>query len=400
MICSPMSSVSAAAARPLRVMRVLTRPNLGGPTRQAIALWHAHRAGGVETLLVTGVVGDGEAILSPAAHGVPAAAGAGAGWLELPHLRRGVDPVADARACRGIRQLIRAFRPDVVHTHTSKAGVVARRAAFAERVPAVAHTFHGHVLRDYFGAVSSWWLRRLERRLAARTDLLLAVSASCADELAALDVAPRDRFLVTPPAVATSPALPRADARARLGLARDAWAVAAVGRLVPIKRLEDFVRMVGGAPSLCGDVLGEGPQRAALATLAERRCGGRLRLLGSEPDAARLLPAYDAVVMPSVREGCPLVAIEAFAAGVPVVGYDVPGVRDALASLGRGLLVPVGDGPGGLLAAVSRLREDGALRRELVASATSAVMQCSPAAVGAALTEGYRRALHGAGVAP
>ena len=395
MITSSMTSVTVDPGAPLRVLRVLTRPNLGGPTRQAIALWHSQRAEGVETLLVTGTVGPEEAALAPDEHGVPRVefGRLGTGWLQLEELRRGVDLLGDLRAQRQVRRLVRSFCPDVVHTHTSKAGAVGRRAAFAEGAPVVAHTFHGHVLQDYFGRLSSALLRRLERRLARRTDLLFAVSDSCADELAACGVAERGRFVVTPPAVASSPRITRGAARARLGLARGAWVAAAVGRLVPIKRLDHFVDVVAGDPALRGDILGDGPLRAALAERGRRACGDRLRLLGSQAEAGSLLAAYDVLVLPSVREGCPLVAVEAFAAGVPVVGYDVPGVRDALSSIGRGLLVPAADGPRGLLAATRRLRDDAALRAELVTAGDAAAAKCCPAEVGAVLTTAYRAAL-------
>lgn len=394
-MASPMPYDSVASDRPLRLLRVLTRPNLGGPTRQAIALWHAQRALGIETLLVTGTVGPEEVELSPATHDVPevSLARPEAGWLRLDGLRRGVDPFGDRRAGRQIREAIRAWRPDVVHTHTSKAGMVGRRAAFAENVRLVAHTFHGHVLKDYFSWLPSLLLGRLERRLARRTDLLFAVSGSCADELAAGGVAARERFVVTPPAVEVPPALAREAARSRLGLSADTWAVAAVGRLVPIKRLQDFVAMVARSEELHGDVLGDGPLRQELIAQANRECGERMRVRGAEPDAARLLPAYDAVVLPSVREGCPLVAIEAFAARVPVVGYDVPGVRDALADVGRGLLVAPADGPAGLLQAVQRLRKDARLRAELVDEAAVASERCSPDAVGRQLAAAYREGL-------
>jgi len=398
MIASPMPSAPEDPDRPLRVLRVLTRPNLGGPTRQAIALWHAHAAHRIETLLVTGAVGPEEVVLSPAAHGVPQveAAALAPGWLQLPTLRRGVDPLADLRARRQLRSLVTRWRPDVVHTHTSKAGALGRRAALAAGAAVLAHTFHGHVLDDYFGALPSMLLRRLERRLARRTDLLFSVSGSCADELAAHGVAPRARFCVVPPAVPAVPWFSREHARAQLGLPSEAWVVAAIGRLVPIKRLDDFVDAVAMESGLRGDVLGDGPLRAALAAGAVRSgAGERLRLRGAEPDAASLLPAYDALVLPSVREGFPLVAVEAFAAGVPVVGYDVPGVRDALGDLGRGLLVPVADGPAGLLAALRRLQDEPTLRASLVEASAAAPERCRPDAVAAALASAYRRARAG-----
>ncbi len=395
---SKMSPDFVAPERPrraLRVLRVLTRPNLGGPTRQAIALWHAHRAQRVETLLVTGEVDGDEVAVSPAAHGVPAV-DEGAwrpGWTTLPGLRRGVAPVRDLGVVRRLRALIRATQPDVVHTHTSKAGAVARRAAAAEGVAVVAHTFHGHVLRDYFGAVASRLLARVERGLARRTDLLFAVSDSCADELASLGVAPRERLLVVPPAVDVPAPAARADARAELGVRADAWTVASVGRLVPVKRLQDLVAVLAAAPELRADVLGDGPLRARLQAEARSACGDRLRLLGARHDAARLLRAYDAVVLPSVREGLPLVAVEAFAAGVPVVGYDVPGVRDALGSLGRGVLVPPADGPAGLLEALRRLRADPAFARSVTGDAARAVARCRPEEIADRLLTAYLEAL-------
>ncbi|MFT4839950.1 MAG: glycosyltransferase involved in cell wall biosynthesis [Planctomycetota bacterium] len=381
-------------SRPLRVVRVLTRPNLGGPTRQAIALWHAHRELGVETLLVSGVVGSEEVQLSPADHGVPAAPadGSAAGWLQLPDIRRGVNPFADRRAMRALPKIIRQFRADVVHTHTSKAGLIGRKAAWAERVPVTAHTFHGHVLKDYFGRLPSMLLAALERRLARRTHLLFAISPSCADELADCRVAARDRFEVIAPAVAVPVAVARTAAREQLGIEAEQWRVCAVGRLVPIKRLADFVMAIAGAAELHGDVVGDGPERASLQQLATQHAGGRIHIRGAEPDIARLLLAYDAVVLPSVREGCPLVAIEAFAAGVPVVGYDVPGVRDALSHFGRGVLVPVAEGPAGLARALAALRADGSMQSRLVSDARKAVHACSPPVVAAALLSAYRKA--------
>jgi glycosyltransferase involved in cell wall biosynthesis len=257
-------------------------------------------------------------------------------------------------------------------------------------VPVTAHTFHGHVLKDYFGRLPSWLLAQVERRLARRTDALFAVSSSCRDELVACGVASRDRLVVTPPAVAVAEPLSRVAARRELSIPADQWRVCAIGRLVRIKRMSHFVEAVARHPDLHGDVIGDGPTRSALEALAARLVPGRVAIRAPEPEIAALLPAYDAVVLPSVREGCPLVAIEAFAAGVPVVGYDVPGVRDALSHFGRGVLVPEADGPAGLVGALVALRGDDAARQELVSSARGAVDACAPAAVAAQLLGAYR----------
>jgi glycosyltransferase involved in cell wall biosynthesis len=379
----------------MRVMRVLTRPNLGGPTRQAIALWHEHRALGVTTLLVTGAVDAGEAMLSPAEHGVPRSSvdalrrPDAAGWLELPDLGRRLQPLADRRAARALREAMAAFRPDVVHTHTSKAGWLGRRAARAAGVPRLVHTFHGHVLQDYFAAPLNWLLRRLERRLAAVTHELVAVSGSCADELAAAGVAPRQRFRVVPPAVAPVPVLTRAEARRVLGIPPDQRRVAVVGRLVPVKRVADFVALVAAEPTVYGDVVGDGPLRAGLERAVSPAAAARVVFRGAEPRIASLLAAYDALVLPSVREGCPLVAVEAFAAGVPVVGYDVPGVRDALSVWGRGRLVPPAAGPAGLAAALRATWGDALGTAAAVQHNRRGIERFAPAAVAAELLAIY-----------
>jgi len=315
-----------------------------------------------------------------------------AGWVQVP-MRRGIAPLADLRARWALRRLLASHQPDVVHTHTSKAGWLGRSAAATAKAPVLAHTFHGHVLQDYFGGLGSAWLRGLERRLARRTDVLVAVSPSCADELAAAGVAPRERFLVVPPAVPAAAPLPRDEARLRLGVPCDTYTVACVGRLVPIKRVEHFVQMLALRPQWHGDVIGDGPERGRLAASAEARAPGRVRCRGAVPGINSLLSAFDALVIPSVREGCPLVAVEAFAAGVPVVGYEVPGVRDVLSGWGKGLLVPVAAGPEGLASAVDRLRREPALAAACVAAGRAALARFAPAAVAEQLLAAYRAAL-------
>lgn len=379
----------------MRVMRVLTRPNLGGPTKQAVALWHAMRALGCETLLVTGAVQEGEQHLDPAAAGVPrlelAAVRSGAvrqgGWVVVEALGRRLAPLQDLRAMRELRALARAWQPQVVHSHTSKAGVLCRLAL--RRVPVLAHTFHGHVLLDYFHPVATRAFRVVERLLARRTDLLVAVSPSCADELAQLRIAARERFHVARPAVPLAPVLPRAVARQELGIAADAFCVAAVGRLVPVKRMNWFVAAVAGLAGARGDLWGSGPEAARLGASAQ----GRVVLRGNRVDLQPYLSAYDALVIPSVREGCPLVAVEALAAGVPVVGTDVPGVRDVLATWGEGILVPEATGATGVRDALAAIQRDPAAARAMAQRARARAAEFAPERLAEWLREAYASAL-------
>lgn len=337
----------------MRVARVLTRPNLGGPARQVVALWHAHRELGVETLLVVGRCEADEPVLDLVAAGIPertvteVRAGAD-GFCVLPTLGRRVAPVRDLRAFGALRRLLRSWSPDVVHTHTSKAGVLGRLAA--PRGAVRAHTFHGLVLRDYAGAGPSMAARWIERRLARRSDLLFAVSASCARELRELGVV--DAVEVVPPAVATEAfaAADRKACRARLGEGTRP-AIGFVGRLVPIKRPELFVALARELPQVDAFVLGDGPLRPLL----EPRAPPNLRFLGAREDAAALGPGFDLLVLPSRREGFPVALVEAAAAGVRTVGFAVPGLVDVKDLTGVARLVPEEDGLAGLCAAVRDL---------------------------------------------
>ncbi|MEC7584955.1 MAG: glycosyltransferase [Planctomycetota bacterium] len=380
----------------MRVMRVLTRPNLGGPARQAVALWHALADLDVRTLLVVGACRAGETAVDLAGAGIPRIAAAdvtgdSAGFVELAGLDNRFSLAGSRTSRRELRTLVARHGPDVVHTHTSKAGWLGRSVARAAGVPVVAHSYHGHVLRDYFGPLRSWLLRSLERRLAARTDVLVAVSESCAVELAEIGVAPRSRLQVVPPAVAPQKGLDRQAARAALGLAADAWVVACIGRLVPIKRVDRFVEAIAGQAEVRGHVVGDGPLRAALTQQAAGL--DRLEFRGADADVRRYLAAYDAVVIPSVREGCPLVAVEAFGAGVPVVGFDVPGVSDVLDAWGAGLTVAEASGPAGLGEALAQLRGDRALRERCVAGGRANLQRFLPEEVAKRLLASYRAAL-------
>lgn len=380
-----------------RILRVLTRPNVGGPMRQAVALWHAHRARGVSTLLVVGTCEAGEAAIDTAATGIPrvgcddVAGAAHGGLLVLDELRRGMAPWRDRAATRRLRAAIAAWQPDVVHTHTTKAGWLGRRAAWRERVPLVAHTYHGHVLSDYFPALVARGMRRVERSFAKRTHALFAVSESCRDELRALGIP--GAIAVHRPAVDARAftAGAREAARARLGLSAGRPLLGFVGRLVPIKRPAWFVDVVERLPGVDGVVFGNGPLRAAL----EQRAGPRIRFRGVVEDIASELPAIDLLVMPSVREGFPVAGVEAAAAGIPTAGFDVPGVRDLLAASGSPFSAPADGGPDALHHVVRDAIAQGCPR--LGARAAELVASCEPARVAAELSACYERVAVAAG---
>lgn len=378
----------------MHVVRILTRPNVGGPMTQAVPLWHAMRALGAGTLLITGRCQKDEAPFDVASSGIPiltpdSIKANSEGLLLLPELSNHLPWLGDQRIKRQLTELLAVSQPDVVHTHTSKAGWLGRQAAFSARVPVVAHTFHGHVLRDYFGPIRSHLLANLERRLARRTNLLFTISDSCATELSELGIADHKRFHVVPPAVRSWPSVDRAVARQQLGVVDDQFLVACIGRLVPIKRVDHFAEAVQIAPWLFGHVFGDGPDAPRLQR--HYRDLRRLTFHGVNHSVRSLLPAFDALVLTSIREGLPLVAVEAFEAKVPVVGYDVPGVCDVLAA-GCGVLVPEQQGPKGLVAALQRLRADSILHSQCITNGLAGRARCLPENVASILLATYQAA--------
>jgi glycosyltransferase involved in cell wall biosynthesis len=296
----------------------------------------------------------------------------------LAGLGREIAPFSDLRALVGLRRMMRAWRPAIVHTHTAKAGLLGRLAARLSGVPTVVHTYHGHVLRGYFSPAKTAVFRGIETRLASLADGLVAVSDAVRDDLVRLGVARPERIRVIPLGLELAHLaglLPRGELRRETGIPRDAPLVAMVGRLVPIKDVPTFLR----AARLVRDarqtvrfaLVGDGEERPALERLASE-----LGLLGSVTFAgwrSDLRPVYgdlDVVVNASRNEGTPVALIEAMAAGRPVVATRVGGTPDLLGSGERGRLVPAGE-PEALARAVLETLDDprGACARSQAARA-------------------------------
>ena len=381
----------------MRVMRIVTRANVGGPARQVAALEPRLAERGVRTLVVTGVVESGEREQDLGLPEItPAAARDGGeaahGWCRVPALRRRVDPTRDVAALATIDRLIRSFRPDVVHTHTSKAGTLGRIAAWWRGVPSV-HTFHGLVLADYRGRVLSGVARRVERALALRTRALYAVSPSCRSELATLGVVPPGRVEVLRPAVARASVDPEAVRAARRRILDETGGgddarrvVVGVGRLVPIKRPDRFLATARELPDAAFAWIGDGPLAGRLA----EQSPPNVAWLGWRDDPAKWLAAADALLLPSKREGYPVAGIEASLVGTPTVGHDVPGVADLLAETGQGPGVPEREGAVGLARALAASfdAERPALDGDVVAELARAT---DPDVVAEVLVRCYRR---------
>ena len=318
---------------------MLTRLNTGGPTRHVLWVNAGLEARGHDVLLAAGRVEAGEDDLSTLARDMSVEVASIAGMSRSPHL--GGDLVGLAE----LRRLVRRFRPDVVHTHTAKAGTLGRLGAVLahgpRRRPRTFHTFHGHSMTGYFGRLGSALSRGMEALLArVATDRIVALSPLQRAEIATLLRLDPARVVVVPNALnldsfAQLPA--RGAFRRELGVADDAFLWGAVGRLAPVKNYDMLfdvarglrVRTGDGAPALVvvggGDTLESYRQRVAGAGLE-----GRLVFCGPRLDLPQVYADLDGVVLCSRQEGTPLSLIEAIVCGLPIVATAVGGVPDLL----------------------------------------------------------------------
>jgi glycosyltransferase involved in cell wall biosynthesis len=317
----------------LRVMRVIARMNVGGPALQVTGLVEGMDPDRFEHRLLTGSVGDGEAdYVSLRAPGLP--------LTSIPGLGRSPKPLDDARALRLLVREMRAFRPHIVHTHTAKAGVLGRVAAKAAGVPALVHTFHGHLLHGYFSAPVTRAVIQTERALARRTDRLVSVGSRVRDDLLAAGIGRPAQYAVVAPGIWLPAPPSRQEARAALGLAHDAVVVVFVARLTAIKRPERFLeiarRLQAQHPTAVFAVVGEGD------LLAELRSGApsNVQFLGWRGDVEVVYAASDLVVLTSDNEGMPVSLIEAALCGVPAVATAVGSVGEVVLDGRSGWLCP------------------------------------------------------------
>jgi glycosyltransferase involved in cell wall biosynthesis len=369
----------------IRVLRIITRLNIGGPSIQAITLSERLADRGFDTLLVHGQLDAGEGDMRYLLH--PSVA-----VRHMRTLRRSLSPLHDAMALAQLLDIVRDFRPHIVHTHMAKAGTVGRTAAAIYNATAgrrtrsrIVHTYHGHVLEGYFGAARTRVFLGIERQLARVTDRLIAISPQIRRELFETNgIGMASQYRVVPlgfdlGSLAAIDDARRREARAALGLDGAARTVTTVGRLTAIKHhvlfLETAALVALREPRATFLIVGDGDLRSMLERTAERLgIAERVRFLGWRRDLETIYGATDVFLLTSRNEGTPVALIEALAAAVPVVSTNVGGVADVVESDRVGLLAPFGDadaladGVVGLLNDPERRRRVGeAGRRSVVA---------------------------------
>jgi len=378
-----------------KVLRILTRLNIGGPSIHAALLSTRLDSRRFATCLVVGEPDPTEGDLS----GLIDARSAR--LIRLNGLRRQIRPWADFTTFWRLVGIIRRERPRIIHTHMAKAGAVGRLAGWwyntfgpgrTAGVRAVLiHTFHGHVLEGYFSGWLSIMFLGIERWLARRTDCLIAVSRSVRDELLAKGIGRADQWRIIPlgldlSALGALP-VPNGSSPVRFGM---------VGRLVPVKNpalfLQALAPLVQQPPreQIVGVMVGDGPLRRAVEEeIRARRLGAFVRLTGWQRQMEAVYRDIDVACVTSWNEGTPVSLIEAMAAGRAVIATDVGGVRDLLTEplearkavsrggfqiVQRGVLVQAGDATG-FGAAMRRLARDAALRQQLGATGRAHVLR-------------------------
>lgn len=330
----------------LRVCHIITRLCVGGAQENTLLTVRGLRRLGYEVCLVYGRADKGEGSLESwvRQYRLPA--------FYLDTLVRQPHPFYDFLALCGLYQFLRRRSFDIVHTHTSKAGVLGRMAAKLCRVPLVIHTPHGHVFHSYFSPVETKVYLTLEQVMAKLSDALIALTETERQEHYDLGIARHTPFFVIHSGVSPPPLKPfdklRQGVREELRIPTDAPVVGTVARLVPIKGIRYLLMAFRLFQRHCENarlvLVGDGPERKPLEKFSQQ-LGMRssVHFAGFQEDVWRFLASFDVFVLPSLNEGMGKVLIQAAFMQVPVVATAVGGVKDLVEEGVTGWLVPPKD---------------------------------------------------------
>jgi glycosyltransferase involved in cell wall biosynthesis len=297
--------------------------------------------------------------------------------VHVDGLGREIQGFKDLTALVQLIRVMREFKPDIVHTHTAKAGTLGRIAARFVGVPVVIHTYHGHIFHGYFSSLATQVFLFIERLLARVSTRLLTVSRTVRDELLQLGIGSPEQLTVLPLGLDLDGFRRghqlKGELRRELAIGPDTLLVGIVARLVPIKAHETFLRasaiVARENPRVRFLIVGDGERRAALEALSrELGIADRVDFLGWRSDLDRIYADLDVVALTSENEGSPVSLIEAMTSERAVVSTRVGGVPDLIEDRVDGLLVPPGN-PDLFAAAVIELLNSPLLRRALGSAA-------------------------------
>jgi glycosyltransferase involved in cell wall biosynthesis len=327
-----------------KVLRIINRFNLGGPTYNVAYL--TKYLEGYETLLVGGEKDESEDSSTFITSSL------GLEPVIIEEMKRKIDPAQDIAAYKKIKNIIKEYKPDIVHTHASKAGTLGRLAAFSCKVPKVVHTFHGHVFHSYFGFATTTFYKNIERYLAKKSDAIIAISEKQKVELSEVHaICSPDKISVIPLGFDllkfnSNIENKRIDFRAKYNIAHDEICIGIIGRLVPVKNhnlfLDAFKKLSEAtSKKVKAFIVGDGELRDELIG----RCNS-LGLSYSYIDNSNynaqviftswikevdwVLAGIDIAALTSFNEGTPVSLIEAQACNKPIVTTNVGGIENVV----------------------------------------------------------------------
>ena len=351
---------STGNTQKVRVLRIIARMNVGGPAVQVSGLMRGFDQVLFEQELLTGYCAADEAdYLEKVATDVKA--------IRIDGLGRSIKPRADLTALFAIVKEIRRFKPDVIHTHTAKAGVVGRIASILSGQKSIrVHTFHGHLLHGYFGPGKTKLVVLVEKFLAHFTHQLLAVGKQVQDDLIEVGIGNLNKFAVMPPGLQLAKVPSKHDARIELGLDQNEIYCAFIGRITQIKRPDRFLDVVAKVKAdgikVKFIVAGAGEQ---LQYCQDRVTNENLPVtfLGWREDIEVVLAASDFAILTSDNEGTPLSLIQAGMVGIPVVATNVGSINEIVVTGKTGFLTDLSVGQ--LVTAVNKLSGNSELRAQM-----------------------------------
>jgi len=356
----------------MRIAHVITRMIIGGAQENTLLTCLDLRdLFGDEVLVITGPA------LGPEGSLMDRVRAAGLPYVEINSLRRAIHPWRDTTSYRHIRRALAEFRPDVVHTHSAKGGILGRQAAWSLQVPVVVHTVHGAPFHPYQYAAVRAAFRACERRAAGQCHAMISVADAMTDLMVEAGVAPREKFTTIYSGMEVEPFLAadslRAETRRRLGYTDDHVVIGKVARLFALKGHEYVIEaarsVVQNHPQARFLLVGDGTWRASLhQQIAAAGLRGHFQFTGLVPPAGipALLAATDIVVHASLREGLARVLPQALIVGRPVISFDIDGAREVVLPGQTGLLVSPQSVPG-LVVALAELIPDAPLRQRMAA---------------------------------
>ena len=345
---------------PIRVMRIIARMNVGGPAVQVSGLMRGFNSNEFEHRLYTGFCATDEAdYLDSVATDIKA--------MRIDGLGRRVSLRGDIRAFLSLVKAIREFKPNIIHTHTAKAGFLGRLASLVSLQKSVrVHTFHGHLLNGYFGTFKRTLVVVAEKALAFATQQLLAVGNRVRQDLLEAGIGSKEKFGLMPPGLAIGNLPSKNDALTFFGLNNERLQCAFIGRVTQIKRPDRFLDVVSEIKkrniSLDFFIAGDGE---LLEACRERIIAEDLpvKVLGWQSNIEKVLSAADIVVLTSDNEGTPLSLIQAGMAGLPVVSTNVGSVPEVVLDNATGLITSLDVQE--IADALEKLFTDKALRERL-----------------------------------